>query len=391
MIKFFSHASRIAGLSILAMPAAAEIAPADMAGLLREAECRVDAASLQSIAEDRGLDADEVQDAVQNLFALGASRVAEDGAVELAPAYCGLFAADTVEEVLIAGLRLNGCRMGESTAEGLLAPLGLDRTNTTPAVEALVARGDAQLIDDSILILSPEVCDGAGTEAGVDPGSDILATILDLAGANGCRITEEVAETGFAAAGISISEAEEVAEEMIAAGQARFMSDVFEILPPLCIAAEGTAPPPPASSDLVAMRNPDWPAFLALFSGYGCAMTYEQAVMMGPEFGLDIRAADELADQLMDAGLASEGGDFLILDPSVCAPGPESALNSLKLDLMIEMVARDCTASLLDLTQWAAETGDDRMLAQRAISALLREDRLVQDSLALVLDHPDCR
>lgn len=391
MLKTFQFTAGFATAMLLTMPAAAEIAPSDIAGFLREEGCQVDAAGAQAIAETRGLDASEVQDAIQNLLNLGMSRVAGDGSIQLQPAYCGLIAADSIEDVLVAGLRLNGCRLGESTAEALLRPLGLDRSNTTPAVEALVARGDAALLDDTVLILSPELCDGAGKEPSVDPGSDVLAAILDIAGANDCRITEEVAESGFAAAGISISDAEEVAEEMIAAGQARFMSDVFEVLPPQCIAGNGAPPPPPASPELVAMENPDWPAFLALFSGYGCAMTFGQASMIAPEYGLDIGAADELADQLMDAGVAYEGGDFLVLDEAVCAPGPDSALNTLKLDLMIELVDRDCSASLLDLTQWAAETGDDRMLAQRAISALMREDRLVQDGLALVLDHPDCR
>jgi hypothetical protein len=367
----------------------AQASPNETAAMIRDAGCRLDPWAFQDMAGQGGRNVLDIQQGVNRLLTLGAARIDPDGAIALEPAYCGLSDDTTVEEVLVAGLRLNGCRATESSAEGLLLPLGLDSTNATPAVEALVARGDARLIDDAVLFLSPELCGDAAVLPALAPVPDTLAAILDLAAANDCQINEETAETGFALLGISIDAAEAVAEEMIAAGQARLSSDIFEVLPPLCVVGEARSPPL-ASSDPVALRSPDWPAFLALFEAHGCAMAYRPASLVAAEYGLSIRAADTLAENLMDAGLATESGDFLVLDPSLCTAAPDSDMNLLKLDVMVEVMGRNCSASLLELTQWASETGQDRLAAQRAISALLREDRLIQDGLTLVLDHPDC-
>lgn len=381
--------SALAGLC-LSGASLAQSTPADAAGGIRDLGCRADVVALQQLADRAAQGPSAVQQGINGLFALEAARVEDDGAIALLPAYCGLASGASVEDVLVAGLRLNGCRLTESTAESILGPMGLDLSNTTPAVEVLVARGDATLIDDAVLMLGAPLCDGAGDDVEVDLGSDVAGAILDAARSNGCRITEDIAEATFPSMGISMSEAENVAEVMIAAGQARFNGNVLEVLAPLCVANGGSAPRPPVPSGSGALGSPDWPAFLALFEAHGCAMAYEPAALVAGDYGLDIRVADELADQLFADELAAEDDDLLVLDPSVCTPDEDSVLNTLKLDLVVEMLARDCASTLLDLTQWAASSGQDRMLAQRAISSMMREDRLVRDRLTLVLDHPNC-
>lgn len=394
MIGTFHQAARIAGITLLALPAAAEIPAGDIASLLRDAGCRADAATIQSRAEAGGFDTDGAQQAVQGLIGLGAARVAEDGSVVLDAAYCGLGPDTTAEEVLVAALRLHGCRLMESAADELLAPFGLDRTNTTPAAEALVARGDAELFGQEVLTLAPALCDGAATEEQPASVSDEVGAIVAVANDTGCVITAGRAEALFAPYGFDMNALEAAAQGLIDAGQARLLDDGFEIFPPLCAASpEGgteSGDPPLGATEPVALRNPDWPAFQTLLADHGCEMEYGAAWVAAADYGLGPSAAGDLVDQLFNAGLLDEAGGVMTLDMSVCTPSADSGRNNLVLDLTMEMILMQCKLTLLDLSYWASDTGVDRMLAQGVISDLLREGRLGLEGVSLVLDHPEC-
>lgn len=399
MTRPLTRAACLFAAATLAVPAAAEISPIDMASVLREGGCRTEVAEVQARVDAQGLAANDVQAAMATLFALGASTVADDGALWLERGYCGLTGSATEIDVLVAAMRLNGCQMTESQAEFLLAPMGLDRTNTTPAVEALVADGMATLVDDTVFTLGAELCAGADGIVGVaavapsdpgDSGGDLTQLLIAIASENGCEIDEDTAEREFPLRGIDMGTAEDAAEEMIAMGRARFDADVFTILPPLCTPAEDGTQPQLEASDPVALRNAAWPAFQALFQAHGCGMAFEPASLIAGDYGLDIDAADELADELMDAGLAEVGGDVLMLDPSVCTPSPDSDANFMKLDLMMTMMSVDCSTSLLDLTSMMGVGADEAGAMQRAMLDMIQSGRLRQEGLNLVLDHPNC-
>ena len=119
-------------------------------------------------------------------------------------------------------------------------------------------------------------------------------------------------------------------------------------------------------------------------------MAFEPASLVAGQYGLDIAAGDELADHLMDAGLAEVGGDVLMLDPSVCTPAEQSDFNMLKLDLMMAMMSGDCSGSLIDMSNLVLELGGAQSDVQRVIGAMRNDGTLVRDGLTMRLQHPNC-
>ena len=136
-----------------------------------------------------------------------------------------------------------------------------------------------------------------------------VAVIVD----NGCRMTNDEAETLMPAAGFTDKDhTKAIARMLMDKGHGEITNGSFVLSPAAC---EGTA-------DLGgSAEGRDLRAdFLAYMATRDCRLPYDDAETALPEAGFDLRDIDDLAGTLMEEGIArvEDPGEILVINEGYC-------------------------------------------------------------------------
>ena len=224
-----------------------------------------------------------------------------------------------IRQIVIDAARTSDCMLTEETAEATFPLMGLTQDQVGPVVEEMRLAGEADVIE-GVLHLSPDLCSGAQiegeapTEAMVElpPVSPLMVQVIAVFRDNGCSMTEAEGMPALTAAGISEDQLDSLnpeIEALMAAGLVQIDDSEGRVTfaDALCQGAT-------ASDD---MADPAAP-LIQMLSENGCALTQADAEPLLGEYGLTSVAADEMADSLMDRGLAVLEGEALVLQG--CTP-----------------------------------------------------------------------
>lgn len=204
-----------------------------------------------------------------------------------------------IRQLLIDGARASGCVLTDDYAERTFPPLGLTKEDVRPVAEAMIAAGEAELVGGNFE-LSAGLCDAA-TGATEPPPSPKAEAVLEVFRAHGCVLTEAEGMPLLAAAGITEADMEALEGEFEAlfdAGLLTRMGDdagTIRLEEPLCSGADAAAP------------------LIRLLRDNGCRMTQDQAAPIVGGYGMTMETADEMADSLLDRGMARLEGEALVL------------------------------------------------------------------------------
>ncbi|SMY07784.1 hypothetical protein [Flavimaricola marinus] len=327
-----------------------------MADFLREAGCSTTMDGL--LAFDRIAPSD-VQAALNEMLSLGFVELTADGGFALSPALCGIPNAPG-EEVLTAAIRLHGCVMTESVAEENLAVFGLNRTNTTGFVDALIARGHGALANGETFSLSSDICAGAALAPlpdaePFDPGAVLVQVLVE----NGCQLTEAEAASILPGLGVSMDMAENAAEALIASGQASWAGDRLIGDPVFCATALGA---PPEEIEALAQSRPASARdrFVQMMSDAGCSITEDEFEAVMARYALTENEAETVAEVLIGSGQAMMMGGVFILDRAVCdsVPASDPSPEATPLDRFVAAIrANDCAMTQEQASARMAEIG----------------------------------
>ncbi len=141
-----------------------------------------------------------------------------------------------------------------------------------------------------------------------------VSAFLDLIADNGCSMTEAEAEIIFPANGFDKSLTREIAIALIDQGVVAFESETLRIIDGSCdINSQVTR-----NIELTA----DQARFIEILAPLGCRMTEDQMKTTLPENGMSARTGDQMADELMDLGIATVSEDRMSLTISAdyCPP-----------------------------------------------------------------------
>ncbi|MCF6303831.1 MAG: hypothetical protein L3J33_00465 [Rhodobacteraceae bacterium] len=219
-----------------------------------------------------------------------------------------------------------------------------------------------------------------------------VSAFLDLIADNGCSMTEAEAEIIFPANGFDKSLTREIATALIDQGVVAFESEILRIIDGSC------------DINSQATRNIELTADQALFIGIlaplGCRMTEEQMKTTLPENGMSARTGDQMADELMDLGIAmvSEDRMSLTINADYCtpvaseSPAPVENNGSLEGVFMSVMAQNDCRLTEIDARQLFPASGlmmeDVYLVADELVEAGL--GYYSEDNTTLIITSPDC-
>jgi hypothetical protein len=212
-----------------------------------------------------------------------------------------------VRQILIETARLSDCRLTEEIAEAIFPPLGLTEDQVGEVAQEMLAAGEAE-ISGGAFVLSSEPCGGvevAPVVPAVPPVSPLMARVIEVFRQNGCTMTEETGMPALAAAGISEADLDSLRQETEALVEARLVvrdeaALTIRIAEPLC-------------SGAVVAADPAEP-LIRMLEAHGCALTQEEAEGLVADYGITLKVADEMADSLMERGLARQEGSRLVLE-----------------------------------------------------------------------------
>ena len=217
-------------------------------------------------------------------------------------------AGPDVRAMLITMARAGNCVITDDQAEMAFDALGLTKEQIRPVAEAMFASGEASLVDNRFH-LSPTLCsaDAAAPPAappvpGVTP---LMGRVIAVFAANGCAMSEAQGMSRLAAAGITedqLGTLRDETERLVAAG----LIDRNEETRTITIAA-------PLCQSPTVLSDPAEP-LIRMLRENGCALTQDAAVPLMARYGLTMQTADEMADSLMDRGLARGEGERLVLE-----------------------------------------------------------------------------
>lgn len=216
-----------------------------------------------------------------------------------------------VRAAVIEVATASNCMITEETADASFPQMGLTQDDVGIVVEDMVSKGEAELVDNE-LHLSSDLCTGSGAMTKAEPVvpsvapsvTPLMARVIAIFHVNGCTMTEEVGLPAFLAAGITEDDLGTLTDESDALAESGFMirdeaTLSITIAEPLC------------SSPVVASDPAD--GLIRMLTENGCALTQDAASGLVGNYGLTMETADEMADSLMDRGLARVDGDTLVL------------------------------------------------------------------------------
>ena len=210
-----------------------------------------------------------------------------------------------VRQAVIDVATTSGCVITDAIAEASFPPMGLTQDMVGPVVEEMILAGEGELIDNEFH-LAPTLCTGvvevAPVEPYVPPVSPLMARVIGVFHENGCTMTEDQGLPAFAAAGISEAELDTLQDESQMLSDDGFdeATSRITVMEPLC-------------SNPVVGGDPAQP-LIDMLSDNGCALTQAAAGALMGDYGITMETADEMADSLMDRGLAHVEGDLLVLN-----------------------------------------------------------------------------
>lgn len=219
------------------------------------------------------------------------------------------FAETDIRQLVIDTALANNCQLTDAIAEATFPALGLTKEDVGPVVEEMRAAGEAEVVGDA-LTLSPELCGGEAVAAApeVPEVSPTMAQVIAVFQEHGCTMTEEEGEPALAAAGISEEATDALGEEADALVEAGFM-----LMDEETMAITFTEPLCAGGPVREAAADPAEP-LIRMLSENGCSLTQEAAGALMGDYGVTTLDLDEMADSLMDRGLARVEGEALVLE-----------------------------------------------------------------------------
>lgn len=218
-----------------------------------------------------------------------------------------------VRQALIDLANSSACLITEADAEAKFTAMGLTQDDVGPVAQDMMAKGEAEMQGDSFHLLPPlctatdaaeATAPSTPAEVTLPPLSPVMAKIIDVFRANGCAMDEASGQPKLEAAGLTEDDLDSVGEESNALLEAGLMgfdeaTGVVTVLEPLC---SGTAETVDPADPLIRMLSEN-----------GCSLTQDAAAALVSNYGITMGEADEMADSLMDRGLATVEGDKLTL------------------------------------------------------------------------------
>lgn len=222
---------------------------------------------------------------------------------------CPALAETDVRQTVIEVARASNCMINDEIAEAAFPAMGLTKEDVGPVVQEMVLAGEGEVIDNAFQ-LSAALCAGeAGTVAEAEgqaqvtlPVSPLMGRVIEVFRANGCAMTEDFGMPALLAAGITETELDSLegeTETLMEAGLMTIDDTGITVSEPLC-------------SNPVITDEPSQP-LIDMLADNGCALSQEAAAALVGGYGMTMEMADEMADDLMDRGLARIEGDNLVL------------------------------------------------------------------------------
>jgi hypothetical protein len=228
-----------------------------------------------------------------------------------------------IRQLVIDTASANGCQLSDALAEATFPAMGLTKDDVGPVVEEMSAAGEVEVID-KVLHLSADLCTGdaaAPVEAMAPDVSATMAQVIAVFQAHGCTMTEDEGMPALEAAGLTEETLDGINDESEALMEAGLMvmdeaALTITFTEPLCTAgdaAEATEADAGADAGAEAGTDPA-DALIRMLSENGCALTQEAAWALMADYEVTELELDEMADSLMDRGLARVEGEELILE-----------------------------------------------------------------------------
>lgn len=211
-----------------------------------------------------------------------------------------------VRQLVIDTARASNCVITEAIAEATFPSYELTLADLDMVLEEMIAAGEGE-IEESAFHLSSELCFGVAAEPPVPvipPVSPLMGRVIEVFHAHGCKMTEAVGLPAFLAAGITEDDLATLSAESDALAEAGLMirdeaTYTITIAEPLC-------------SGAVVASDPAEP-LVRMLSENGCALTQDEAAALVAGYGISMEAAHQMAESLMEQGLAREDGNRLVL------------------------------------------------------------------------------
>lgn len=302
---------------LFAAPAAAET---DIRALIiEEAQktgCVLTEAAAEQIFPAAGLTQEDVRPVAEAMIDAGEAALVGDEFHLLAGLCTATEAAppplSPVMAAVVSVFNANGCLLNDANALDLLAAAGVSEADIEaiePEIEAMIESGQFTELDDEAktVRLEPPLCTAAAPAPAISPK---MALVVEVFRQNGCELDEENGMAALKAAGITEADMDAMdaeADALEALGLVTRLDDGtgrVRMQPPLC--PGGAAAPAPASAD------PAEP-LIRMLRENGCRLTQDAAAGLVGGYGLSMEAADEMADSLLDRGLARVEGEALAL------------------------------------------------------------------------------
>lgn len=212
-----------------------------------------------------------------------------------------------VRQLVIDTARASNCVITEAIADATFPSYELTLADLDMVLEEMIAAGEGE-IAQSAFHLSSELCTGVAAEPPapvIPPVSPLMGRVIEVFHAHGCKMTEAVGLPAFLAAGITEDDLGTLSAESDALAEAGLMirdetTYTITIAEPLC-------------SGAVVASDPEEP-LIRMLTENGCALTQDEAAALVSDYGITMEAADEMADSLMDRGLARIDGERLVLN-----------------------------------------------------------------------------
>ncbi len=385
------------------------------ADILALNNCAISEDAAEAFFPANGMEFSVAQDIAKSLIDVGWATVSGDGQIlALGPEYCTaapvmspeesveIVVEDTPEgqtperslienfNLLLSIMAAEGCRLDLASYVEVLTAGGLDLETGVSAAMDLIANGFGEIIDNSVLYIyepqcvpvsgSVEISDEPATEPAFD--STEMGIFMSVMVQNNCILTENMARTQFATAGLAMEQVYILAEEMVRNGQGDYSDDDTTLT---ITAAECSAATPRPVEDTMPNDQPDnmpidtdandpEAQFLAILAGNDCQISQANARDVFAAGNLDFNTGMGIASRMLNDGRATspDGGQTLNIAPPLC--GIAAAGPSNPRDIFIEMLqGNDCSMTAGEFSAALPVDGLDQNTAFGLITELEAE------------------
>lgn len=216
------------------------------------------------------------------------------------------FAETDIRGLLVEVARASNCVITEEIAETTFPQFGLTQDDVGAVVDEMISDGEGEIVD-SEFHLSSELCTGEASAPDVPvvpPVSPLMGRVIEVFHAHGCTMTETEGMPALLAAGLTEDNLASLSDESDALTEAGLMirdETTYSItfIEPLCSAAKiATDPAEP---------------LIRMLRDHGCRLSQDKAADQAADYGISMDRAHDMAESLMNRGLALEQGQDLVL------------------------------------------------------------------------------